>query len=171
METTVPTWLAEWLANPSPALIALVPLLAFLEAAALIGIFVSGIFLLTTATLLYTSGTTPIEIIVPLAFLGAFCGDMSGYLLGRYFGPEFWKLPMIRRYADRRTRIEDLMRRSAPIALVVGRLTPAIRSITPIVAGMSGMSVRTYLACDTLACTLWASGLFALVTGISFLAG
>ena len=169
MEDVLPQWLANALANPSPAIIALIPALAFFEAAAFIGIFVSGIFLLSTATLLYSSNTAPIALIVPLAFLGAFCGDLSGYLIGKYFGPQFWHLPLIRKYGERRLRIEELSRRSAPIAIVVGRLTPAIRSITPIAAGISGMSARTYLACDILACSLWAGGLFALVTGISFL--
>jgi membrane-associated protein len=162
---------SDWLANPSPTLLVLVPTLAFLEAAAFIGIFVSGIFLLSTATLLYSTGTSPIVAIVGLAFVGAFLGDLSGYLVGRFFGPGIWHLPLIKRLAHRREKIESLMIRSAPLAIFIGRFTPAIRSVTPIVAGMSGMQTRVYLACDLLAVLLWVTGLYLLVTGLSLFAG
>ncbi len=154
------------MANPSPYIIVLVPLFAFLESCAIVGIFVSGLVLLSTATLLYSSGNgTPLEI-VPLAFLGAVAGDHTGYVLGRLAGDRFWKAPILRRYENRKHRVNDLLEKSAPLAICVGRLTPAIRSITPIVAGMSGLSPARFLAFDLLACSIWATGLYLLVTQI-----
>ncbi len=145
----------------------LIPLFAFLEACAIIGIFVSGIFLLSTATLLYSTGNSAIIEIVPLAFLGAMAGDHTGYFLGRFVGDRFWKAPILRRYEERKHKVHDLLEKSAPLAICVGRLTPAIRSITPIVAGISGLSPTRFLAFDILACSIWATGLYLLVTGLS----
>ena len=155
------------MADPPPYIIVLIPLFAFLEACAIIGIFVSGIFLLSTATLLYSTGNSPIIEIVPLAFLGAMAGDHTGYFLGRFVGDRFWKAPILRRYEERKHKVHDLLEKSAPLAICVGRLTPAIRSITPIVAGISGLSPTRFLAFDILACSIWATGLYLLVTGLS----
>lgn len=155
------------MADPPPYIIVLIPLFAFLEACAIIGIFVSGIFLLSTATLLYSTGNSTIIEIVPLAFLGAMAGDHTGYFLGRFVGDRFWKAPILRRYEERKHKVHDLLEKSAPLAICVGRLTPAIRSITPIVAGISGLSPTRFLAFDILACSIWATGLYLLVTGLS----
>ena len=154
------------MANPSPYLIILVPLFAFLESCAIVGLFVSGLILLSTATVLYSSGNSGLIEIVPLAFLGALAGDHSGYVLGRFAGDRFWKAPVLRRYEHRKHRVHDLLEKSAPLAICLGRLTPAIRSITPIVAGMSGLSPARFLAFDLVACSIWATGLYFLVTQI-----
>ncbi len=159
--------LSEWLSNPSPNLIFMVPTLAFLEACAGIGIFVSGIFLLSLASLLYTSATVELPIIVGLAFAGAMLGDQTGYLLGRLAGHRFWDHRLLAKYQGRKDRIHALLEKSAPLAVIGGRLTPALRSITPIVAGISGLPPAKFIAYDALACTIWATGLYLLVTGIA----
>ncbi len=154
------------MATPSPFIILLIPLFAFLEACAIVGIFVSGVFLLSTATVLYSTGTSNIAEIIPLAFFGAMAGDQTGYLLGRSIGDRFWQVPVLRRYEHRKHRVYELLEKSAPLAVCIGRLTPAMRSITPIVAGMSGLSPVRFLAFDVLACSIWAAGLYLLVTQI-----
>jgi membrane-associated protein len=154
------------MANPSPYIILLVPIFALLESCAIIGIFVSGLILLSTATLLYSSGNNTLLEIVPLAFLGAVAGDHTGYVLGRLAGDRFWKAPVLQRFEHRKHRAHHLLEKSAPLAICIGRLTPAIRSITPIVAGVSGLSPARFLAFDLLACSIWATGLYFLVTQI-----
>ena len=158
--------LHEWMADPPPYIILLVPLFAFLESCAIVGIFVSGLILLSTATLLYSTGNSTILEIVPLAFFGAMAGDHTGYFLGRFVGDKFWKAPILRRYEQRKHQVHQLLEKSAPFAICMGRLTPALRSITPIVAGVSGLSPARFLAFDLLACTIWAAGLCLLVTQI-----
>lgn len=155
------------MADPPPYIILVIPLFAFLEACAIVGIFVSGLILLSAATLLYSTGTSNIYEIVPLAIAGAVMGDHTGYFLGKYVGDRFWKAPVLRRYEHRKHQVHDLLEKSAPLAICVGRLTPAIRSITPIVAGVSGLSPLRFLAFDLLACGIWATGLYLLVTGLS----
>lgn len=159
--------LGEWAANPSPRLIYLIPAFAFLETAPFIGIFVSGIFLLGTATLLYTSGSADIALIVTLAYTGALAGDVSGYFVGRLMGHQLDALAVMKKYRERRAKIARLIERLGPFAICIGRLTPAIRSITPIVVGMSDMPFRRYMPWELLALSIWASGLFLIVTSIA----
>lgn len=82
----------DWLSAPPPYLIYLVPALAFLESCAGIGLFVSGVFLLSTTTLLYTAEPASLSTILMLAFAGALLGDHSGYLVGRLSGERVWHM-------------------------------------------------------------------------------
>jgi membrane-associated protein len=148
-----------WLAEPSPKLIYLVPVLAFLESCAGIGLFVSGVFLLSATTVLYTTGSASLTAIVVLGFSGALLGDHSGYLVGRLLGGRVWEMSWLRNREETRSKIQTQLEKSAAMALCFGRLIPLLRSMTPIVAGVSGMSWRKFLACDLLACAIWASGL------------
>jgi membrane-associated protein len=155
-----------WLSEPSPNLIYLVPALAFLESCAGIGLFVSGVFLLSTTTLLYTSDSASLSVILALGFSGALLGDHSGYMVGRLWGVRVWETSWLRNREQTRAKIQIKLGRSAPMTLCVGRLIPLLRSMTPIVAGVSGMPWRKFLACDLLACTIWASGLYLILTNL-----
>lgn len=157
----------DWVTNPPAHLLLLVPALAFLEACAGVGLFVSGVFLLSTSTLLYAQETTSLGFIIVLAFLGALAGDHTGYLLGNKLGPRLWRHSWLAKRQARIDKIHRLLEKSAPWAICIGRLSPPIRSVTPIVAGVSGMKPLAFLAYDLLACTIWAVGLSLLVTIIS----
>lgn len=67
----------------------------------------------------------------------------------------------------REQEIHRLLQRSAPLAITMGRLVPAARSITPVFAGFSGVTPLQFLLYDLIACSIWALGLLLLVTGIS----
>lgn len=142
------------------------PLFAFLEACVGIGLFVTGVILLTISTVLYAEGIATILQIIPLAFLGALIGDHSGYLLGRWIGPRFHHTNFANKYSARIEKAEDLIRRRGSIAILIGRLLPAIRSIIPLITGISGFSRLRYFSYDVLACFIWSSLLGVLVVGI-----
>jgi membrane-associated protein len=156
-----------WLSVPSPNLIYLVPALAFLESCAGIGLFISGVFLLSTTTLLYTAESASLTTILMLAFTGALLGDHSGYLVGRLLGERVWHMSWLKSREQTRSRVQTQLVKSAPLTICVGRFIPLLRSLTPIVAGVSGMSWRKFLACDVLACTIWASGLYLILTNLA----
>lgn len=142
------------------------PLFAFLEACVGIGLFVTGVILLTISTVLYAEGIATILQIIPLAFLGALIGDHSGYLLGRWIGPRFHHTNFANKNSARIEKAEDLIRRRGSIAILIGRLLPAIRSIIPLITGISGFSRLRYFSYDVLACFIWSSLLGVLVVGI-----
>ena len=74
---------SEWIASIPPQTLVLVPLVAFLESCVVVGLFVSGVFLLTIVSLIYAQGEFALLTLVSLAFLGAFVGDQIGFFVGR----------------------------------------------------------------------------------------
>jgi membrane-associated protein len=144
----------------------IVPLIAFLESCVGIGFFVSGVILLSAGTILYVEQIATLSQILTLAFCGAVIGDHSGYYLGRWLGPQFYGT----RFAQ--DRIEFLKKTELQIikygsfAILFGRLITAIRSIVPLLTGVSGMTRLRYSAFDVLACGIWTVGLGLLIVGI-----
>ena len=165
--------LGEWIATLPPQTIVLVPLLAFLESCIFVGLFISGIFLLGTVSAVYAQGETSLLLLIPLEFTGALVGDHLGFWVGYKAAPMLWKKRWIRKkllqrkLAFRKSR--NLMLKSAPWAICIGRLSPPLRSLAPVLAGTSGLKPMQFFAYDLLACTLWASGLTALVLGINLI--
>jgi membrane-associated protein len=145
--------------------------LAFLEACPGIGLFITGALLLATATGLYANGALDLPYIMLAAFLGALVSDHLGYYLGRWMGPHFHHSRFAKKHNQRINRAEALFQKHGAAAIVIGRLVPAIRSITPLFTGISGLSNNRFSLVDVLACLLWAAGLGALTSGITLAIG
>jgi membrane-associated protein len=160
-----------WITTLPPQTIILVPLFAFLESCLFVGLFVSGIFLLSTVSIIYAQGDTSLFLLIPLSFMGALIGDHIGFFAGSQVAPLLWKKKWVRKKLVKRKvayrKFRNLMINSAPWAICVGRLSPPLRSISPVLAGTSGLKPVQFFAYDVLACTIWASGLTALVLGVN----
>lgn len=163
--------LGEWIATLPSQTIILVPLLAFLESCLFVGLFVSGIFLFSTVSLIYAQGDTSLFLLIPLSFMGALIGDHVGFFAGSKVAPVLWEKKWVRKKLIKRKvtyrKFRNLMIKSSPWAICVGRLSPPLRSISPVLAGTSGLKPVQFFAYDVLACTIWASGLTALVLGVN----
>jgi membrane-associated protein len=155
-----------WLESNRDQALWLVPLLAFAEAAVGLGLFVSGVLLVTAATILYTQGLVDLPQIIALAWAGALLGDHSGFLTGRHFGPRFHHLRLAQRYRQNLLKAEAMVQRHGAAAIFIGRFVPAIRSVVPVLVGISGFARLRYLLVDALACLLWALALAAIVAGL-----
>ncbi len=144
----------------------IVPTIAFLEACPGIGLFISGAILLSVCTVLYTQGIATLAQILPLAFLGATLADHSGYYVGRWIGPGFHRT----RFAVKRKAVLDkteaILVKHGEMAIIIGRLMTAIRSVIPLLTGISGLSPARYTFYDLIACSIWTAGLGLLVVGI-----
>jgi membrane-associated protein len=158
---TVLAWIGD---NPSYAQYLILGLACF-EAVVGIGLFIPGAILLTVAVFLYAQQLISIEAIFMAAFIGAFIGDQSGYWIGRWIGPAFHTTPFAARYRQRIERTEALIRRYGWGAILFGRIMTAIRSIVPLITGISGYSFRKYLIFDCLAIGVWSLLLCAAVVG------
>ena len=160
---------SDWIASLPPNTIAIVPLIAFLESCVVVGLFVSGIFLLTVVSLIYAQGEFGLPVLVSLAFVGAFVGDQLGFYIGRSGAPFLWHSRWIRKQLVKRKQSYRKYRRllltATPVAICVGRLSPPIRSISPVIAGLIGLRPLTFLICDVFACAIWALGLAGLAYG------
>lgn len=81
--------------------------------------------------------------------------------LGRTILFRYGKL--VRLDQERLTRIEGWIRQRGPVMVLVGRLTPGLRTPTSIMAGVFGISFRHFLFFTTLAAAAW--GTFWLLLG------
>lgn len=144
----------------------MVPIIAFLEACVGIGIFVSGVILLTVCTIMYTEQIATLPQMLPLAFLGAALADHSGYYLGLWLGPRFHHTAFAQKRRKFLDKTENLIRRFGSFAIIFGRLMTAIRSLVPLLIGVSGLPRWKYTLIDLTACAIWTTGLGLLIVGI-----
>lgn len=142
------------------------PALAFLEAFVGIGLFISGAILLSVCTLLYVEQIASLHQMLPLAFLGAIMSDHSGYYIGLFLGPKFHKTSFARKRAKMIDKAERSIQKYGVFAIFIGRFLTPIRSVVPLVTGVSGMPRIRYSVFDGLACALWTACLGLLVIGI-----
>ena len=156
----------NWLRDHQEYALLIVPAIAFLEACLGIGLFVSGIILLSVCTIMYTENIATLPQMLPLAFLGATIADHSGYYIGRWIGPRFHHTKFAIKQKKTLEKAEGLLRKFGEFAIIFGRLMTAIRSLVPLLTGVSGVSPLRYSIYDFLACTIWTTGLGLLIVGI-----
>ena len=162
--------MTDWWSSHAGQISYLIPVLAFLEACAGVGLFVSGAFLLTAATALYLADPASLSTILMFSFIGAMVGDHSGYFFGRYFEGSILKLSWLKNREQQCHTVQSRLARSAPLTICVGRFIPILSSLTPLVAGLSGLRFRTFVVCDVLACGLWTCGLYLILINLNRIA-
>jgi len=131
-----------------------------------VGLFVSGVILLTISTILYTGELLSLTSIMALAFVGAAISDHLGYYLGRIFGTSFHSTSFAVKRADQLNKAERFIAKYGAAAIIVGRLMTAVRSLVPALVGVSGIDRIKFTLIDLLACAIWSAGLGLLVIGI-----
>jgi membrane-associated protein len=165
-ENTLSTEFANWLQLHAALAAPCIAFIAFAEACIGIGLFVSGIVLVSVGSLLFTNGLISLEALVPLALLGALLGDHTGFYVGRVYGPRLLAWSALARYQKSLNSCEDLLRRYGALAIFIGRFIPAIRSLLPALIGTSGFNRLHYSLFDLLACLLWSLALGAIIVGV-----
>lgn len=143
----------------------LIPLLAFMETCIGVGIFTPSLMLVVVCSVFYANDWANLWLMAGMALVGSSLGDHAGYYVGRALGPRVKHTRLVQRHINKWQRTEDLVRRHGPWAIFIGRFIPAIRSLVPAMVGITGFSPWRYTALDLAACTLWALGLVAIVSG------
>ena len=138
---------------------------ACMEAFVGIGLFVSAAILFSICTFLYVQELMTIVEMLPLAFAGAFLGDQSGYWLGWRIGPAFLNTNFAKRHDRRIQRSQALIERFGWGAVLAGRFITPLRSVVPLLTGISGLKPARFILFDLLAVSLWTLGLWGLVVG------
>ncbi|CAA0080774.1 Inner membrane protein YabI [Zhongshania aliphaticivorans] len=151
--------------NPQYAL-AIVFLNALCEATVLLGLFVPGAVLVVVTTFIFSQGIASLTEITTAAFFGALLADNVGFHLGRLLGPSFHESRFALRYTSSLHKAENLIQRYGWGAILLGRLLTAIRSIVPLLTGISGFPAWRYFIFDIIACAIWAIGLGLIITGV-----
>ena len=126
----------------------------FLEA---IGLPFPGSVLVALAGFLAKQGEFSIVTAWLVALSGYLLGSLTAFLLGRYFGGAFLEQwgRYIRLTPERIDKALELLQRSAPAYIIIGRFLPTIGNITPYVAGISGISTVQFLIYDMIHALIW----------------
>ena len=132
--------------------------IVFAESGLLVGVFLPGDSLLFTAGLL--SATTdllpPLWVIIPAIVVAAIVGDQVGYVIGSRAGPKIFHRPDSRFF--RKEFVDNAysyFERYGGRTIVVARFVPIVRTFVPVIAGVSQMSYRTFVAYNVLGGVLW----------------
>ena len=132
--------------------------IVFAESGLLVGVFLPGDSLLFTAGLL--SATTdllpPLWVIIPAIVVAAIVGDQVGYIIGSRAGPKIFQRPDSRFFRQEFVdKAYSYFERYGGRTIVVARFVPIVRTFVPVIAGVSQMSYRTFVAYNVLGGLLW----------------
>src|SRR3954454_2042844 len=143
---------------------ALVGALAFLETGAFVGLVAPGETALALGGGVAASGEISLAIMIPIAWLCAFGGDVTSFLLGRRLGT-----PWLDRHGarfgisvERREGVQRFLDAHGPRAILIGRFIGIVRAVAPFLYGSCGMTLRTFLPWSILGTGIWATA-FTLV--------
>ncbi len=136
----------------------------FVESGLLVGFLLPGDSLLFTAGLLSSTGTLPdlwiLLVTIPIA---AIAGDQVGYAIGRKAGPAVFNRPDSRFFRQEYVeRSEEFFERYGARTIVIARFVPIVRTLAPVMAGVSRMNYRTFVIYNVIGGIAWGVGLTTL---------
>jgi membrane-associated protein len=132
---------------PQASGVAIVCALLFLEEAGLPLPVAPGEAVLIGAGLLVASGTVPIWLMAPLAYLAVICGVLSGYTLAHRIGPKRLHAALASRLhaGGPYDRAAARLRAVSPLQIAASRLLPGLRVYTSLVAGAVGLNLGRFI--------------------------
>lgn len=137
--------------------------LIFAESGLLIGIFFPGDSLLFAAGLLAAGNILSFGPLLILVILAAILGDSVGYWFGAKAGQTLLNRPDSRFFKHEYIeRTETFYQKYGGRAVVLARFVPIVRTIAPILAGVSSMTYRTFLSYNIVGGCLWGAGMTSL---------
>lgn len=134
----------------------------YAESGLLIGFFLPGDSLLFTAGFLVQQGVggfaINIHLFIALLWLAAVLGDSTGYAFGHKVGRKLFDRENSRLFKKKYLlQAEAFFQKHGPIAIILARFVPIVRTFTPIVAGASKMHYKTFLAFNIVGGLLWTA--------------
>jgi membrane-associated protein len=149
---------------------AIVAVLVAVETAAVFGVVSPGEAALAVGGAAAAHGAVDLPLLIAAAWAAGVAGDAAGFWLGRRHGRALLVRsgPRIGLSADRLDRLEALVRRWGPIALVPGRFVGLVRAFTPFLAGASGLPLRRLAGFSIAGAGAWCAAF--IVAGYAFAA-
>ncbi len=112
--------------------------------------------MLIGAGLLVASGSAPIWLIGPLAYLAVICGVLTGYTWAHWIGPKRLHAFAARLHAGGPyDHAAARLRAASPLQIAASRLLPGLRVYTSLVAGAVGLNFGRFMAGVLPASALW----------------
>jgi membrane-associated protein len=132
----------------------------FAECGLLIGFFLPGDTLLFSAGLLVSTGAfhVPLWTLVVCVPIAAIAGNLVGYWIGYQAGPVVFNKPDSALFKQEHvTRAHAFFERWGPVAVVLARFVPIVRTFITVLAGAGRMRFSTYATYTVLGGALWGA--------------
>lgn len=133
----------------------------FAESGLFIGFFLPGDSLIFTAGFLISQQVLHFNIwlLCLILFAAAILGDTVGYEFGRHYGRRLYKKPDGKIFKKEYLhRAEKFYSEHGRVAIVLARFVPIVRTFAPIVAGISKMPYRHFIAFNIIGAAGWTFG-------------
>lgn len=133
--------------------------IVFAESGLFFGFIFPGDSLLFTAGFLASQGYFNIWILAPLLALAGILGDNAGYWTGKKAGPLLFSREDSFFFNKKRVaQAQAFFEQYGGLSIVFCRFIPAVRTFTPIVAGVAGMHYPKFLFFNILGGVIWGLG-------------
>lgn len=130
-------------------------LVAFAESIPMIGLLVPGSTLVVFAGFLALHGKCSLLLLIAITAGGALLGDLFSFWLGFYYGAKLLKLRSFQKHHHLVNRAEHFFVDHGGKSIFFARFLGPIRGTTPFIAGLSGMSGRSFSGYALISAILW----------------
>ena len=130
----------------------------FAETGLVVFPFLPGDSILFIAGTVVATADLNVHLLVVLLIFAAILGDTVNYSIGHYIGPRAFDRPDSRWFKQEHLRrTQAFYDRFGGITIIIGRFVPIIRTFAPFLAGVAGMSYRSFLSYNVVGAVLWIS--------------
>lgn len=122
--------------------------------------FLPGDSLLFTAGFLASQKLLSLPLLVVLSIAGAILGNQVGYWFGHKVGERFYSgenSPIFKK--EHLKAAVKFYEKHGAGAIVLARFIPAVRTFTPLVAGIAKMNYKKFATFNIIGAVIWAAGL------------
>jgi membrane-associated protein len=156
-------YLESWIALYGVWIYVILFAVIFAETGLVVTPFLPGDSLLFIAGSLAALGGMDVHLLALVLFIAAVLGNTTNYEIGRYFGKHYfvdrqsrWLNPV---YLE---RTHAFFERWGPLAVVLARFVPFLRTYVPFVAGLGAMFRPKYLSYTVIGAAVWVGSLIYL---------
>lgn len=137
-----------------PWVIGGIALVVFIESGVLFP-FLPGDSLLVTAAILRHDLHVSLWLLITVGIVAAIAGDQVGYWIGHRFGRGLFKQDARLLKLEYLNTAENFFRKHGPLALVLGRFVPIVRTFIPVAAGTAGMRYTKFIGWNVSGAVAW----------------
>ncbi|MDO5031572.1 DedA family protein [Corynebacterium sp.] len=117
--------------------------------------FLPGDSLLVSAAMLHDDLRVSVWALLAVGVMAAVVGDQVGYGIGHRYGRGLFSKDARLLKLEHLTAAEEFFRAHGPVALVLGRFVPIVRTFIPVAAGTAQMRYKDFVGWNVSGAVLW----------------
>ena len=118
--------------------------------------FLPGDTLLFAAGLVSDENRLNIWFVLLVLTVAPICGDNVNYFFGKWLGPKLFHKPDSRFFKkENLAKTHEFYEKYGPLAVILARWVPVVRTFSPFVAGMGAMSYLKFLRYSVIGAFIW----------------